>query len=67
MTRTFRVLLVATVVGWFAVGGVSAAPTDVNDIAESYVKLVLEIGLYDGDYVDSYFGPPQWQPSDDQW
>ena len=35
---------------------------DVNDIAESYVKLVLEIGLYDDVYVDAYFGPSQWKP-----
>jgi len=41
--------------------------TDVNDIAESYVRLVLEIGLYDPDYVDAYFGPPEWQPPEDRW
>jgi len=37
---------------------------DVNDIAESYVKLVLEIGLYDDVYVDAYFGPGEWKPSE---
>jgi hypothetical protein len=36
--------------------------TDVNEIAESYVKLVLEIGLYDDVYVDAYFGPSEWRP-----
>ena len=30
-------------------------------IAESYVKLVLAVGQYDSEYVDSYFGPPEWQ------
>ncbi|MBN2180750.1 MAG: hypothetical protein JW715_02460 [Sedimentisphaerales bacterium] len=38
---------------------------DINDIAESYVKLVLEIGLYDSEYADIYFGPTQWRPSDE--
>lgn len=34
-----------------------------NDIAEHYVKLVLEIGQYDGDFVDAYYGPEEWKPS----
>jgi len=32
-----------------------------GDIAESYVKLVLSVGEHDGDYVDAYFGPPEWK------
>jgi len=32
-----------------------------NDIAEPYVKLVLAMGLHDADYVDAYYGPPQWR------
>jgi hypothetical protein len=32
-----------------------------NDIAERYVKLVLAVGQHDGDYVDAYYGPPQWK------
>lgn len=32
-----------------------------NDIAEYYVKLVLDIGQLDPDYVDAYYGPPEWQ------
>jgi hypothetical protein len=39
--------------------------TDVNDIARDYVKLVLEVGLYDADYADAYFGPPELKPSED--
>lgn len=34
-------------------------------IAESYVKLVLEIGLYESDYIDAYFGPQDWKPSEE--
>ena len=32
-----------------------------GEIAESYVKLVLSVGEHDGDYVDAYFGPPEWR------
>ncbi len=32
-----------------------------NDIAESFVKLVLAVGQHDEDYVDAYFGPPEWR------
>jgi len=32
-----------------------------NQIAESYVKLVLAVGQHDPDYVDAYYGPPQWR------
>lgn len=35
-----------------------------NEIAEQYVKLVLEIGLYKPDYVDAYYGPADWKPAD---
>lgn len=30
-------------------------------IAENYVKLVLAVGQHDGDYVDAYYGPPEWK------
>lgn len=29
--------------------------------AESYVKLALAAGVHDGDYVDAYYGPPEWR------
>ena len=32
-----------------------------NEIAERYVKLVLALGLHDGDYVDAFYGPAAWQ------
>ncbi len=35
-----------------------------DDIANQYVKLVLEIGQYDKDFVDAYYGPKQWKPKD---
>jgi hypothetical protein len=30
-------------------------------IAESYVRLVLALGEHDPDYVDAYYGPPEWR------
>lgn len=38
-----------------------AAEISMNRIAESYVKLVLAVGLHDADYVDAYYGPVTWQ------
>jgi len=32
-----------------------------NAIAEAYVTLSLAMGLFDGDYVDAYYGPPEWR------
>jgi len=34
----------------------------INEIAEDYVKLALEIGQYDSDFVDAYFGPEELKP-----
>jgi hypothetical protein len=36
-------------------------PVPMNDLAESYVKLVLALGHFDTDYVDAYYGPAEWQ------
>jgi hypothetical protein len=32
-----------------------------DEIAESFVKLVLAVGQHDIDYVDAYFGPENWR------
>jgi hypothetical protein len=32
-----------------------------RSVAEQYVKLVLAVGQFDADYVDAYYGPPQWR------
>ena len=32
-----------------------------NRIADSYVKLVLAVGQHDADYVDAFYGPPEWR------
>jgi hypothetical protein len=32
-----------------------------NDLAERYVRTVLALGQHDPDYVDAYYGPPEWR------
>ena len=34
---------------------------DMNSLAERYVRLVLAMGPHDPDYVDAYYGPPEWR------
>lgn len=34
-----------------------------DTIAEAYVKLVLQTGRYNPDYVDAYYGPEAWKPA----
>lgn len=59
------VLLLPLLGPWTADGATgSSAPAmvaDVNAIAETYVKLVLAVGQHDPDYVDAYYGPPEWK------
>ncbi|HXG90142.1 MAG TPA: hypothetical protein VNJ02_17580 [Vicinamibacterales bacterium] len=37
------------------------APDPFREIAERYVRLVLAVGQHDGDYVDAFYGPPEWR------
>ena len=48
---------------WAAAACVYAhsAAAQMNDLAERYVKLVLAVGVHDADYVDAYYGPPEWR------
>jgi hypothetical protein len=55
-----------------AVGALAAAPhafsaadDPMAPIAERYVRLVLAIGQHDADFVDAYYGPPEWKPAPD--
>jgi hypothetical protein len=50
--------LTAAVVGPLAQRGQTRP---MNTIAERYVKLVLAVGQHDADYVDAYYGPPEWK------
>jgi hypothetical protein len=43
-----------------------AAPppsSNMNQVAERYVKLVLRVGQHDADYVDAYYGDTTWNPT----
>ena len=35
--------------------------TTMNTLGERYVRLVLAMGQHDADYVDAYYGPPEWR------
>ena len=36
-----------------------------NTLGERYVRLVLAMGQHDADYVDAYYGPPEWRTEAD--
>ena len=59
------VLLLSFLAAWSAEAAApSPSPamvTSVQEIAEAYVKLVLAVGQHDPDYVDAYYGPPDWK------
>src|SRR5512144_1071784 len=38
-----------------------AQPSIDTGVSEQYVKLVLALGEHDRDYVDAYYGPPEWR------
>jgi hypothetical protein len=51
----------AALAGALAVMG-QTPPTDpLRAVSEHYVKLVLAVGSHDADYVDAYYGPPEWR------
>jgi hypothetical protein len=48
--------------GLVAVSGSARAAGDpMNTVAERYVHLVLALGQHDPDYVDAFYGPPEWK------
>ncbi len=66
-------IVIAAVVGATLLGGVHGArpitqperakgqPGAMETVSEGYVKLVLAMGAHDPDYVDAYYGPPEWK------
>ena len=58
-------------VGLALVAGIAVvtaqSPSDpLRPLAERYVRLVLAIGQHDADYVDAYYGPPEWRTEAEQ-
>jgi hypothetical protein len=50
----------------FAAGAMTlhaqSKPVDpLRSVAERYVQLVLAVGQHDADYVDAFYGPPEWR------
>lgn len=39
----------------------SRAEPDLNPLAETYVRLALEIGAHEEGYIDAYYGPAEWR------
>lgn len=37
-------------------------PLSMDALAERYVRCILEMGQYDSDIVDAYYGPEEWKP-----
>ena len=66
MKRASVVLLLLSLLTVCTANAVALSPTpatatSLNKIAEAYVKLVLALGQHDPDYVDAYYGPPEWK------
>ena len=55
-----RFAIVAAVVAAGALMS-AQAPDPLRPVAEQYVKLVLAVGQHDADYVDAFYGPPEWR------
>jgi len=53
-----QIFTVATLAA-MTMGQTAADP--LKDLSEQYVKLVLAVGAHDADYVDAYYGPPEWR------
>ena len=64
MIRPFscRIAVASSVIALFVSSLSATSPADQMDaIAKTYVKLVLAMGQHDPDYVDAYYGPPEWK------
>ena len=40
---------------------VAAAEAAMDTVGEGYARLALALGTHDPDYVDAYYGPPEWR------
>ncbi len=61
MAASVGILLAATAVGSWQPQAGKTDTTPMNALAERYVKTVLALGQHDKDYVDAYYGPPEWK------
>ena len=54
-------MLVAVVGAGMTLLGEQTKADPFRSVSERYVKLVLAVGQHDADYVDAYYGPPEWR------
>ena len=54
-------VLIAAIAGVNVMLSTSDPASTMNTLAERYVRLVLALGQHDADYVDAYYGPPEWR------
>jgi hypothetical protein len=60
--RRCCVAFVLTVTGgWLSAQTTGTGTAPMDSAAQTYVRLVLAMGLHDADYVDAYYGPPEWK------
>ncbi|MFC2103993.1 hypothetical protein ACFLS4_01410 [Bacteroidota bacterium] len=57
-----KIYVIALLIGIISCQPKVDVTESLNQIAEDYVKLVLEAGLYDPYFVDAYYGPEEWNP-----
>jgi hypothetical protein len=53
--------VVVALVGVVMIEAQTPVADPMRAVAERYVKLVLAVGQHDADYVDAYYGPPEWR------
>jgi hypothetical protein len=63
MRKDPRLLFIAAILaaGGVVMTGQTLPPDPYRSVAEPYVKLVLDVGQHDADYVDAFYGPAEWR------
>src|SRR5213076_2020219 len=56
-----RILFLCILCGLLMSRAGARAADGMNAVAERYVHLVLALGQHDPDYVDAFYGPPEWK------
>src|SRR5439155_14733374 len=56
-----RILFLFLLCGLVASSAGARAADSMNAVAERYAHLVLAVGQHDPDYVDAFYGPPDWK------
>ncbi|MDX5422734.1 MAG: DUF885 domain-containing protein [Hymenobacteraceae bacterium] len=63
MRKLLLLLLLTSVWACSSTKDTAQASMSMDDLAERYVRTLLELGQYDGDIVDAYYGPEEWEPA----